>query len=492
MFSQFETKLEDIPLHSLYNLLRPITLPRKLTRFNNWGRAFYCTPLAIFEPESLFQCKLVLELARREGKTVRAAGVGHSPSDLACTSGYMVRLTKMNRLIQVDYEKRYALVEAGITLHDLHAELDKYNLAMINVGSISDQTLAGIVTTATHGSGINYGVMSTNVQALKLLLADGRVTRCSKTEEPDLFNATLCGLGTTGILLEVLLDVEHAFRLKEVQEPLSFDAMIRGMDHLVRSAQHVRFWWFPAVDQVICSSADRTCDVPKPAGSWFWNTFLGFHFVQLILFLGRYFHFLNIWAQYLNFWLVSKKSVGIDDSYRIFNVDCKYPQFTTEWSIPYASAQACLQELHSWLRQELADRKGLRPHFPVEIRFSAADDIWLSPSSGQLTCWIGSTQYKPYGLNVPYQALFRNFEAIVSRYQGRPHWAKAHKLRPDDLRQLYPRFDDFRQVLDKVDPNGLFRSEYVQRHIYGKPIDSRVFKLRSQGQSTCRDRGGDK
>lgn len=112
MSSQFETKLEDIPLHSLYNLLRPITLPRKLTRFNNWGRAFYCTPLAIFEPESLFQCKLVLELARREGKTVRAAGVGHSPSDLACTSGYMVRLTKMNRLIQVSSSSNVGIYNA--------------------------------------------------------------------------------------------------------------------------------------------------------------------------------------------------------------------------------------------------------------------------------------------------------------------------------------------------------------------------------------------
>jgi len=162
---------------------------------------------------------------------------------------------------QVDYEKRCALVEAGITLHDLHAELDKYNLAMINVGSISDQTLAGIVTTATHGSGINYGVMSTDVQALKLLLADGRVARCSRTEEPDLFNATLCGLGATGILLEVLLEVEPAFRLKEAQEPLPFEDMIRDMGQLVGSAQHVRFWWFPAVDQVICSSADRTYDV---------------------------------------------------------------------------------------------------------------------------------------------------------------------------------------------------------------------------------------
>jgi len=101
MSSQSETNLEDIPLQSLYALLRPITLPQKQTRFSNWGRAYHCTPVAIFEPQSLFQCRLILELARREGKTVRAAGVGHSPSDLACTSGYMVRLTKMNRLIQV-------------------------------------------------------------------------------------------------------------------------------------------------------------------------------------------------------------------------------------------------------------------------------------------------------------------------------------------------------------------------------------------------------
>ncbi|KXN92696.1 L-gulonolactone oxidase [Leucoagaricus sp. SymC.cos] len=477
--SQFESKIGDIPLQSLYDLLRPITVPAECTRFNNWGRAYYCTPLAIFEPESQYQCKLVLELARREGKTVRAVGVGHSPSDLACTSGYMIRLTKMNRLIQVDYEKRCALVEAGIMLYDLHAELDKYNLAMINVGSISDQTLAGVVTTATHGSGIGYGVMSTNVRALKLLQADGRITVCSRTEEADIFTATICGLGATGIVLEVLLDVEPAFRLKEIQEPMIFDDMVGDMDNLTNSAQHVRFWWFPAVDKVICSTADRTYETPKPAESWFWNSFLNFHIIQLLLFLGRYFPFLNIWTQYLAFWLARKKTVGIDDGHRIFNLDCRYPQFTTEWAIPYANAHACLHELRSWLQQELSDANGLRPHFPIEIRFSAADDIWLSPSNGQLTCWIGIIQYKPYGLNVPYRTLFGKFEAILSRHQGRPHWAKAHKLRPDDLRQLFPRFDDFRQVLEKVDPNGVFRNEYVQRHIYGRPIDSRVFKLRS-------------
>jgi L-gulonolactone oxidase len=85
---------------------------------------------------------------------------------------------------------------------------------------------------------------------------------------------------------------------------------------------------------------------------------------------------------------------------------------------------------------------------------------------------------RPYGLNVPYRNLFGNFEAILARHQGRPHWAKAHKLRPDDFRRMYSRFDDFRRVLNRVDPYGTFRNEYVQRHIFGKPIDSRVYKKR--------------
>jgi len=170
--------------------------------------------------------------------------------------------------------------------------------------------------------------------------------------------------------------------------------------------------------------------------------------------------------------------VGIDDGYKIFNVDCRYPQHTTEWAIPLHRSQACLRELRAWLEQELADPHGIRPHFPIEIRVSAADDIWLSPSNGQPTCWIGIVQYKPYGFNVPYRRLFDGFEAVLAKHGGRPHWAKAHKLRPDDLRKLYPRFDDFVRVLEAVDPHGVFRNDYVQRHIMGRPIGGRVYKQR--------------
>jgi len=168
----------------------------------------------------------------------------------------------------------------------------------------------------------------------------------------------------------------------------------------------------------------------------------------------------------------------VNDSHVIFNLDCRMPQYTTEWAIPYRNARACLRELHAWLAKERQDPHGARPHFPIEVRFSAADDIWLSPSNGEKTCWIGIIQYRPYNFNVPYRKLFATFEAIVSRHEGRPHWAKAHDLQPEALRRLYPHFDSFVRVLEEFDPNGMFRNEYVQRHIFGRPVGARVFKLR--------------
>ncbi|PPQ68980.1 hypothetical protein CVT25_009165 [Psilocybe cyanescens] len=479
MPSQLTARPSDIPLNNLYNLLEPITVSKDNVRFTNWGQTFVCTPSSIFEPENEFQCELVLELARREGKTLRVAGVGHSPSDLACTNEFMLRTTKLNRVLEVNTEKRYVVAQGGITLNDLHAQLDKNNLAMINLGSISEQSLAGVVTTATHGSGMAYGVISTNVMALSLLLADGSRITCSRNEHADLFLASICGLGTTGIILSIQLEVEPAYRLKELQQSLPFDDVVQNLDKIAHSAEHVRLWWYPSNGTIRCSYANRTDEPKKPAGSWWWHTLMGYHVVQLFLFLGRYFLFLNTWVANFACWLSSGDTVGIDDSYKIFNVDCRYPQHTTEWAIPYENTLACLRELRDYLDKEYQDPDGIRPHFPIEIRFSASDDIWLSPSSGQRTCWIGIVQYKPYGFNVPYRKLFQAYEDIVVQHHGRPHWAKAHRLRPDSLRTLYPRFDDFRRIMEKVDPSGIFRNDYVERHILGKPLDPRVYKEHS-------------
>jgi len=167
-------------------------------------------------------------------------------------------------LKQINKDKSFVIVEAGITLHKLHAVLGAQGLAMSNLGSISDQTLAGVITTATHGSGISYGVISTHVLALGLLLADGRLVRCSRTLNPDLFTASLCGLGSTGLLISVTLQVEPAFCLKEVCETIGMDETIDDLDDLAASGEHVRMWWFPQSDKVRISASDRTREVCLP------------------------------------------------------------------------------------------------------------------------------------------------------------------------------------------------------------------------------------
>ncbi|KAF9649552.1 L-gulonolactone D-arabinono-1,4-lactone oxidase [Thelephora ganbajun] len=475
--------LSSLSTQSLYDALEVVTVPASFPHatFTNWSKTYTCVPLAVFEPRTVRQCALIFELARREGKTVRAVGVGHSPSDLACTNEFMLRTTKLDKILEINRDKCFVVAEAGITLSKLHAALGTLGLAMSNLGSISSQTLAGVITTATHGSGINYGVISTHVLALGLLLADGTLVRCSRAENPDLFMASLCGLGSTGLLISVTLQVEPAFCLKEVCETIALEEAIENLDELASSGEHVRMWWFPQTDKIRLSVSDRTTEPKQLIGDWFWDHLIGYHVLQFLLFISLWLPDLVFLIGRLKVWLMGGKSVRIDDSYKVFNVDCNFPQYTSEWSIPYSSSRACLRELRYLFEREHADRLGARAHFPVEIRFSTSDDIWLSPSHGQKTTWIGIIQYKPYGFNSPYRKLFASFEEIMLKHGGRPHWAKAHPLKPEDLKRMYPRFEDFVRVLQQVDPHGILRNSYIQRHIFGKQgpqFDPRVFKPR--------------
>lgn len=163
--------------------------------------------------------------------------------------------------MKVNSEKLYVHAEGGVTLQRLHAALAARGLAMINLGSISEQTLAGMLTTATHGTGVEHKVLSTHVQAVRLLLANGAKVVCSRDRYPDLFFATLCGLGSTGIILDVRMEVTQAFRLREVQETFKFDDVIDQLNTIARSAEFVRLWWWPQGGDVRVSVIDKTQEV---------------------------------------------------------------------------------------------------------------------------------------------------------------------------------------------------------------------------------------
>ncbi|KAG8506324.1 L-gulonolactone oxidase [Galemys pyrenaicus] len=161
----------------------------------------------------------VLALARQQKTRVKVVGRGHSPSDIACTDGFMIHMGKMNRVLQVDTEKKQVTVEAGILLTELHPQLDKHGLALPNMGAVSDVTAAGFLGSATHNTGIKHGIMATQVVALTLLTADGTLLECSESNNPEVFQAAQVHLGCLGVVLTITLQCVPQFHLQETSFP---------------------------------------------------------------------------------------------------------------------------------------------------------------------------------------------------------------------------------------------------------------------------------
>ncbi|CAO3608903.1 unnamed protein product [Cunninghamella echinulata] len=385
----------------------------------------------------------------------------------------------MNELLDVNHEKHTVTVQAGMSLHKLHVVLKENNLSLSNLGLISDQFIAGVMATASHGTGAHFGCLSTFIINMTLVTAEGKILFCSSTEEPEIFQAAKCNLGALGIVTQITLQTEPFFRLEAIQKPYKFPEVLNDWDATIHSAEHVRVWWYPHTDDCVVWRANRT-DKPAMASTssstgYLLDRVLGFHIYQGLLNMTRY---QPSWIPSLTKFMYNKVHSRpfqvIDDSYKIFNFDCLFPQYVNEWAIDWADAPAALRDLEQFIHTN-----DLKVHFPVEIRFVEEDDIWLSPAYGRKTCYIGVIMYRPYGNPVPYKKYWKGYEDIMRKYNGRPHWAKAHGQTQKDLQASYPKFNDFLQIRQKLDPKGMFLNDYLKRHLIypSKPSHHSVSRL---------------
>ncbi|RUS20932.1 D-arabinono-1,4-lactone oxidase-domain-containing protein [Endogone sp. FLAS-F59071] len=425
--------------------------------FQNWAKTFSCTPELYFEPTSEEQIVKILELAQRTGKLVKAVGAGHSPSDLACTNGFMVKLDRLNQLLAVDIRAHTATVQAGMTLHELHRVLAENGLALSNLGSVSDQTVAGVMATATHGTGANFKSLSTMV---------GLILHCTPTQNPDIFRAAQCSLGALGIITRMTLQCEPSFRLEAIQEPVPLATTLSTMSAIIHSAEHVRLWWFPHTDMTVVWRANRSIKpVQPPPQSWLRDRLLGYHAYQAALDVTRFEPMTQALPSLARFFfgvLFDRKMRLVDESYKVFNYDCMFPQYVNEWAIPWEQTSEALRKLDAFVKEN-----DMKVHWPVEVRFADEDDKAFpddkfTPSS-LLFIWIP----RPYGRPVPYKKYWQGYEEIMRSLGGRPHWAKAHGQSCAELAASYPHFQDFLRVRQEVDPAGIFLNDYLRRHIVG-------------------------
>ncbi|KAG9292380.1 hypothetical protein G9A89_015250 [Geosiphon pyriformis] len=447
-------------------------------RFYNWAKTFSCKPELYFKPATEDELINIIELARNNHKKIKVVGAGHSPSDLACTTDYMINLDKLNHVLEFDQKLMTVTVEAGIRLHQLNEELKSRGLALGNLGSISDQSVAGAISTATHGTGINYGVLSSLIIELTLILSSGARLNCSQNSNPDIFKAALCGVGSLGIITRITIQCEPRFRLEAIQKPVKLNEILDDLDNIVHSAEHVRFWWFPHTDDCVLWKANRSTKKKQSNTiGYFRETLLGFHLYQFILYFVR---FQPTWIPSLTRTMFklkfTKETFVVDDSYKVFNFDCLFPQYVNEWAIPWERTKEAIKKIEKWIEETNSN-----VHFPIEVRFVDEDDIWLSPAFGRKVCYIGIIMYRPYHAPVPYKKYWAAYEEIMRSCQGRPHWAKAHTMTSEELTKSYPKFQDFQRLREKLDPDGMFLNPYLRRHFLGEKgttVDSKQFSAK--------------
>ncbi len=429
------------------------------TRWTNWGGTYSCSPTRIESPTNEEEIVAIVRAAAERGEHVKAIGSGHSFTDIACTDGRLIKLDRYNKILDVDREAATITAQAGVTILELSDALEQFGLAMENMGDVGYQTISGAISTATHGTGERFRNISSQVVALSLVLADGRVLRCSSVLEPDTFKAAQVGLGALGVLSTVTLRCVPAYNIHSVQEPRRIDELLDQFDELSEQNDHFEFFWFPHTEWAQAITNTRTQDAP-PANQR--RTGLG-AYVNDILLENHAFGMIQRAAQVRRTWIPSLAAITArtmsrkemtDRSDRIF-ANTRLVRFAEmEYAVPRAQLIAAVRDIRAMI-----ERKRLLISFPVEVRAVAADDIPLSPAYGRNTGYIAVHVYHRF----EYEPYFREVEAIMNAHEGRPHWGKLHFQTAATLRQRYPLWDRFIAVRNRLDANRLFGNAYLER-----------------------------
>ncbi|MFR9728044.1 D-arabinono-1,4-lactone oxidase [Saccharopolyspora sp. MS10] len=426
--------------------------------WTNWAGTVTRSPGSTAHPRDVPEAAALLRAAARSGRTVRPLGSGHSftavgaPDDGALALD-LARWTGIERV-----DGPLVTVRAGTPLHRLNRELAEFGLALPNLGDIDQQTIAGAISTGTHGTGAELGGLATQVTALELLLADGSTRRCSETEDRMLFDAARIGLGALGVLTRVTLRCVPEFHLVADERPEPLDEVLDRFEELAAANHHFEFYWFPHSARTLVKRNNRlpAGEAPHPLSRA--REFFEYEVVENRAFgaLCRLGRASPRMVRPLNRFCAATWSSRhySDRAHRVFVTRRRVRFLESEYAIPLAELPAALGELRA--AAATLDHPVM---FPVEVRVAAADDIWLSTAHRRRTAYIAVHQFT----GMPHRSWFDAFSSIADAVGGRPHWGKMHRLTADRLRERYPRFDDFRALRAELDPEGLFDNPYLAR-----------------------------
>lgn len=427
-------------------------------KWENWGRSARVRPQSVEFPSSPEALQRSVAAALSRGRRIKAVGAGHSFTGIAVAPEVQLDLTDLSGIVSVDQERARVTLRAGTRLHQIPGMLSRYGLAMQNLGDIDRQTIAGAISTGTHGTGARFGGIATQIVGVTLITGAGEVLHVDETENAELLPAVALGLGALGILVDVTVQCVPAFLLHAVERPEPLDAVLAQWDDRVRAADHVEFYWFPHTDVALTKTNTRLPESevrhPLPVfGRWLDETVLANGVYRVACGAGT-----AVPAIVPPFSRLAVRLTGnreyTDRSNAVFTQRRTVRFREMEYAVPIENLVAAFEELRA-----LIARRGWRISFPVEVRVAGADDLWLSTAHGRLSGYIAVHRY----WREDPTAYFTEVEEIMLAHGGRPHWGKMHTLDAEQLRERYPRFDDFVALRDRLDPQRIFQNTYLER-----------------------------
>ena len=430
--------------------------------WQNWAGTAHASPARTLWLASEQKVAGLVRAEAERGGRVRVAGAGHSFSPAAATDGVLLHLDRLDELQWVGPAaadgSRLVRVGAGIRLHALNRLLAEQGLALENLGDIDAQTIAGAVSTGTHGTGARMRGLADQVHAVRMVDATGEVVEADRQHRSDLFEMARLGLGSVGVLTAVTLRCVPAFTLSAREEPRPLGQVLEALedpDGPVWGNDHFEFYCFPYTDIALTKANNRDGDAPAMSK---WRRSIDDEVLSNGLFevTNRLCTAVPALTPKVN--KVAARALSARSysaaSDEVFVTPRRVRFREMEYAIPFEALVPALRAVNSWVRHT---REAVP--FPIEVRFAAGDDMWLSTAQGRQTAYVAVHQYH----RLPYARYFRAVEDIMRGHEGRPHWGKMHRRKAEDLAPAYPQFADAQRVRAEADPQGLFANEYTDR-----------------------------
>jgi len=460
-------------------------------------------PLRIYDPAGIDEVAAIVRAAENAGVTVRAVGSGHSWSDVALTRGFLLKTDGMSQPVAREPDflrgewagRKLVRAEAGIRIKELNAYLDGRGLALSNMGGYDHQTIAGVISTSTHGSGITFGPLNDFVRSLDIVAAGGTVYRVEPSDGPTdraayeahhgaartlvqddhCFNAVAVSMGCMGVICTVMLEVEAKYYLREVREFHTWEKVRADLidGEVLRANRHYEVLFSPYVRKhaypCLVTTRNYTPNpshkpLDKRTRNWLVEAASAFpltpHVINLIVDLRP-----SLSPAMMDSAIRALIKKEYDEvSYKVLNIGAAnlLPAYSGEIGVPMDGRHIEAADAIIRVATEWEDLGEVYQSSPISFRFVKASPAYMSMMQGRDTMMIELIELSR--CDGGYE-LIAAYEQELSKLGGRPHWGQVNTLTASQglLETMYPRYPDWLQVLEQLNPSGVFDSPFTER-----------------------------